>query len=66
MVMLNPLNENLCDCSVMYQFQSDASAYFWIGVAIALAGCYMVSAILKMFDHYKTLKPYKEFIRNKK
>jgi len=45
-------NPNLCDCSVMYEFQSDATTYFWIGVAVALAGCYMATAILKMVKHY--------------
>jgi len=53
MVMLNPLNPNLCDCSVMYQFQSDASFYFWLGVVITLAACYMATAILKIVKHYK-------------
>ena len=63
---LNPLtNPNLCDCTVMAQFQSDASTYFWLGAAIALAGCLAARGVLKIFNHYKALKPYKDYEKEK-
>ena len=55
---LNPLtNPNLCDCTVMAQFQSDASAYFWLGAAIALAGCLAAQGIKNILKHYFKKNP---------
>jgi F0F1-type ATP synthase membrane subunit c/vacuolar-type H+-ATPase subunit K len=41
----------------MAQFQSDASTYFWLGVAIALAGCLAAQGIKNILKHYFKKNP---------
>lgn len=38
-------NPNICDCTVMYQFQSDASGYYYIGLVVGVAACLIAFSI---------------------